>query len=275
MGMTGSSEMTSYSLRRRDGMASVELPDGGLLPLIHIIGIGRNYAEHAAEQGADVPTRPMIFTKNPASVILDGETIVIPPICTDADWTEAALDGDHEQVDYEGELAVIIGRAVRDIDEDDVLGPDGPILGYTCSNDVSARWWQRHGSGGQFCRGKSFDTFCPLGPKVIASAAIGDPQRLRITTRVSGEVLQEDSTASMIFSVSRLVSDLSRATTLLPGTLILTGTPSGVGMARKPARFLRHGDVVEIEIAGIGTLRNTVQGGICDPDRVARAPRGR
>ena len=257
----------SLPLVRRDSLACVKLTNGSHLPLIHIIGIGRNYAEHASEQGAAVPERPMIFTKNPASIIFDRETIEIPPVCTDAGATGCERDGEHEQVDFEGELAVILGKPVRDIQESRVLAPDGPILGYACANDVSARWWQRHGSGGQFCRGKSFDTFCPLGPSVIPARAVPDPQNLQLTTRVSGEIMQSDTTASMIFPIARLIADLSRGTTLLPGTVILTGTPSGVGMARTPPRFLRHADTVEIEIAGIGTLRNPVTGGIHAPAR--------
>lgn len=237
------------NLIRTELGVAVVLGDGGLLPIRHIIGIGRNYAEHASEQGAALPDRPMIFTKNPASAILDGDDIVIHPICRDP-----ATGG--EQVDFEAELAVIIGRAVRDVAEDDALEN---VLGYCCGNDVSARWWQKSGSGGQFCRGKSFDTFCPLGPRVVPAREIDDPQRLRIRCRVSGETMQDDTTASMIFPVRTLIAELSRGMTLLPGTVILTGTPSGVGMARKPPRYLRDGDVVEVEIEGIGVLRNRVK----------------
>ncbi|MBL0920834.1 MAG: fumarylacetoacetate hydrolase family protein [Phycisphaerales bacterium] len=214
------------------------------LPIRHIIGIGRNYAEHAKEQGAKPPDRPMVFTKNPASACLSGDDIVIPRACAD-----------REQVDYEGELAVLIGRPCRDAAEADA---HRFILGYCCANDVSARWWQKEGSGGQFCRGKSFDTFCPVGPRLTPAAEIPDPSRLRLTTRLNGEVVQSASTGEMTFSVPFLVSELSRDTTLLPGTLILTGTPSGVGMARSPQRFLRPGDTVEVEIQGLGVLRNRV-----------------
>jgi 2-keto-4-pentenoate hydratase/2-oxohepta-3-ene-1,7-dioic acid hydratase in catechol pathway len=211
----------------------------------HIIGIGRNYAEHAREQAADVPTRPMVFTKNPYSACLDGEEIVIPDLCRD-----------REQVDFEAELCVIIGRAARDVPEDQAISH---VLGYCCGNDVSARWWQKEGSGGQFCRGKSFDTFCPLGPHVVPVPEIPDPGNLRVSCRVNGTVMQDASTAEMIFPVARLISDLSQGTTLLPGTAILTGTPSGVGMARKPPVYLNHGDVVEVEIERIGVLRNVVR----------------
>jgi len=226
----------------------------GPLPIRHIIGIGRNYADHAKEQAAAVPTRPMIFTKNPASACLHGADIVIPKICQDP-----AFGGD--QVDFEAELCVIIGtgpggRPARDVPEDLALTY---VVGYCCANDVSARWWQKEGSGGQFCRGKSFDTFCPLGPRVIPLSEVPDPQDLKIACRVNGKIMQEASTAEMIFPIANLISDLSRGTTLLPGTAILTGTPSGVGMARKPPVWLQHGDVVEVEIETIGILKNKVR----------------
>jgi 2-keto-4-pentenoate hydratase/2-oxohepta-3-ene-1,7-dioic acid hydratase in catechol pathway len=209
-----------------------------------ILCIGRNYAEHAAEMGSSVPERPLVFMKNPAAVIGDGEPIVIPPICQEPG----------PQVDFEGELAVVIDRDCRDVSPGEALGF---VRGYACANDVSARWWQKEGSGGQFVRGKSFDTFCPLGP-VVPPAAVGDPQSLAIRTRVNGVLMQESTTALMLFTVAELVAELSRGMTLLAGTVILTGTPSGVGAARKPPVFLRHGDVVEVEIERIGTLRNQV-----------------
>ncbi|HMN97661.1 MAG TPA: fumarylacetoacetate hydrolase family protein [Phycisphaerales bacterium] len=217
-----------------------------------ILAIGRNYAEHAREMGASAPEapppHPMVFMKNPAAIIGDGETIIIPRCCADPD------SGGPEQVDYEGELAVIIGRACRDATERSALGFVG---GYAAANDVSARWWQRHGSGGQFCRGKSFDTFCPIGP-VKPAGEVADPSTLRIVVRLGTEVVQEDSTANMLFPVPRLIAELSRGTTLLPGTVILTGTPAGVGSARKPPRWLRAGDVVEVAIEGVGRVRNSV-----------------
>ncbi len=220
----------------------------GPLPIRHIIGIGRNYAEHAREQAADVPTRPMIFTKNPFAACLHGDDIIVPRVCQDP-----ATGGD--QVDFEAELAVIIGTAVRDAPLERALSH---VLGYCCANDVSARWWQKQGSGGQFCRGKSFDTFCPLGPRVVPAAEVADPQKLGVVCRVNGKVMQDDTTANMMFPVAQLIADLSRGTTLLPGTVILTGTPSGVGMARNPPEYLKHGDVVEVEIPPLGVLRNRV-----------------
>jgi 2-keto-4-pentenoate hydratase/2-oxohepta-3-ene-1,7-dioic acid hydratase in catechol pathway len=210
-----------------------------------ILCIGRNYAGHAAEMKSAVDEHPVVFMKNPAAVIGDGEAIVIPSICDHAG----------PQVDYEGELAVIIGREARDVPAREALSF---VSGYAAANDVSARWWQKKGSGGQFVRGKSFDTFCPIGAAAPASAVI-DPQALRIVTRVNGEVMQDASTAGMIFPVARLIAELSRGTTLLAGTVLLTGTPSGVGAARTPPRFLRAGDVVEIEIAGVGRVQNPVR----------------
>ncbi|MDP6479609.1 MAG: fumarylacetoacetate hydrolase family protein [Phycisphaerales bacterium] len=210
-----------------------------------IFCIGRNYAAHAAEMQSVPPERPTVFMKNPASVIGPQDDIVIPPIC-------------HEhgpQVDFEGELAAIIGRDCRDVDESDALNF---VSGWSVANDISARWWQREGSGGQWIRGKSFDTFCPITPPVPTSS-VSDPQNLQLETRLSGEFMQQANTADMIFPVASLIAELSRGTTLLQGTVILTGTPSGVGAACTPARFLREGDIVEVTIEGIGTLCNPVR----------------
>lgn len=212
-----------------------------------IIAIGRNYAEHAAEMKGTVSEKPVVFMKNPASVIGDGEAIIIPRICDEPAGTE--------QVDYEGELAVIVGRDARDVSEKDAMDF---VSGYAIANDVSARWWQKSGSGGQFIRGKSFDTFCPLSPPTPVSK-IPDPQKLRIETRLNGEVMQDASTSSMIFPVRTLIAELSRGLTLLKGTVILTGTPAGVGAARTPPRFLKAGDIVEVSITGLGSLRNPVR----------------
>ena len=217
-----------------------------------ILCIGKNYADHAAElaePGAlKLPERPVLFMKNPASVIGTGEAIELPPVvCTD--------DRDPPLgVDYEGELAVILGCDARDVPEDQAREV---IASVACANDVSQRWWQWHGSGGQWCRGKSFDTFCPLGEPVPISA-ITDLQGLQLTTRLNGEVVQQASTATMIFPVTRLIAELSQGTTLVAGTVILTGTPAGVGAGRKPPRFLRDGDLVEVEISGVGPHSNPV-----------------
>ena len=209
-----------------------------------ILAIGKNYADHAAEMKGDVPERPMLFMKNPAAVISNGDEIRIPPICHEP----------HAQVDYEGELAVIIGRDCRDVPLADALSC---VSHYAVANDVSARWWQKTGSGGQFVRGKSFDTFCPMSDLVPADA-VSDVQSLAIRTTVNGEVRQDANTSLMIFPVATLIAELSRGMTLLKGTVILTGTPAGVGAGFDPPKFLNHGDTVEITIDQIGTLRNPV-----------------
>jgi 2-keto-4-pentenoate hydratase/2-oxohepta-3-ene-1,7-dioic acid hydratase in catechol pathway len=210
-----------------------------------ILAVGRNYADHAAELGAAAPERIMLFLKNPACACGDGVPIVIPPIC----------DDHGPQVDFEGELAVVIGRTCRDVPEREALGA---VRGYAAANDVTARWWQKEGSGGQFCRGKSFDTFCPLGA-VAPAAGIPDPQALRIVTTLNGKVMQDAPTSLMLHPVARIIADLSRGMTLLEGTVILTGTPSGVGAGRSPKVFLQPGDVVEVSIEGVGSVRNPVR----------------
>jgi 2-keto-4-pentenoate hydratase/2-oxohepta-3-ene-1,7-dioic acid hydratase in catechol pathway len=212
-----------------------------------IFGIGKNYADHASEMKGDVPQRPVVFMKNPASVIGHGEPIVISAVCREPE----------EQVDYEGELAVIIKGDCRDVPADQALSC---VAGYAIANDVSARWWQKKGSGGQFIRGKSFDTFCPLSAMVPVDA-VPDPQALRIVTQINGETMQDGHTSQMIFPVRTLIAELSRGMTLPGGSVMLTGTPSGVGFARHPQRFLRNGDVVSISIDGLGTLENPVVAG--------------
>jgi len=209
-----------------------------------IICVGRNYADHASEMGGKPPERPVVFFKNPACITGASADIVLPAICSEGG----------PQVDYEGELAVVIGANARDVSVERALSF---VAGYSVANDVSARWWQNHGAGGQFCRGKSFDTFCPLSEPVPASA-VRDPQALIIHTRVNGETRQNSSTSQMIFSVARLIADLSRGMTLLEGTVILTGSPAGVGHAMRPPSYLRAGDLVEIDIAGVGSLSNRV-----------------
>ena len=209
-----------------------------------IIGIGRNYAKHAAELGNERPDAPLVFHKNPAAVIANGDSIIIPQICAVPD----------HGVDYEGELAVFIGSDCRDVSKSEALTV---VSHYATANDVSHRWWQWEGSGGQFCRGKSFDTFCPIGEPVPAST-ISDPGNLSITTYLNGDVVQDSNTSQMLFSVQDLISELSRGTTLLKGTVILTGTPAGVGAAQDPPRFLKDGDVVEVSITGLESLRNSV-----------------
>ncbi len=203
-----------------------------------IVAIGLNYHAHAIEQNVEPPKAPLIFAKFPTSVIGTGAAIT---------W-DAALTS---QVDYEAELAVIIGRRAREVAEASALEY---VLGYTCGNDVTARDLQ-YGDR-QWVRGKSLDTFCPLGPWMVTRDEIPDPQALRIGATVSGEVLQDGHTRDMIFSVAQIIAHASRAFTLEPGDVIMTGTPSGVGVWREPKRFLRDGEVVEVEIEGIGVLRN-------------------
>jgi len=210
-----------------------------------ILCIGKNYSDHAAEMGGKAPEALVMFMKNPASVCGDGDSIVIPPIC----------DEHGPQVDYEGELALIVGRDCRDVPEQDA---HSVLAGYAAANDVTARWWQREGGGGQFCRGKGFDTFCPIGAMVPASA-VRDPQSLRVVTRLNGTLMQDSSTSLMLHPVDRIISELSRGTTLLAGSVILTGTPAGVGFGRNPKVFMQAGDVVEVEIEGVGRVRNPVK----------------
>jgi 2-keto-4-pentenoate hydratase/2-oxohepta-3-ene-1,7-dioic acid hydratase in catechol pathway len=208
-----------------------------------ILCIGLNYRQHAAETNAPLPKYPVLFVKNPASVQNPGDPIALPRFLRS------------DRVDYECELAVVIGRACRNVSRETALEY---VLGYTCANDVSARDWQKEGGGSQWCRGKSFDTFAPLGPCLVTADELPNPQTLGIRTIVSGETLQDCNTSDMLFDVATIIEFLSGSTTLLPGTVILTGTPHGVGMARQPARFLQPGDTVTIEIDGIGALTNPV-----------------
>jgi 2-keto-4-pentenoate hydratase/2-oxohepta-3-ene-1,7-dioic acid hydratase in catechol pathway len=203
-----------------------------------VVAIGRNYREHAAEEGVDPPTAPLIFAKWPSSVVGPG---------ADIRW-DPALTG---QVDYEAELGVVIGRPARNVNEGDAFDY---VLGYTCVDDVSARDLQF--GDGQWVRGKSLDTFCPMGPWIVTTDEIADPQALGIRCIVGDEVLQASNTSQMYFSVAEIVSYCSRSFTLEPGDVIATGTPSGVGAFRKPPRFLRDGDRVTVEIEGIGSLEN-------------------
>ena len=210
-----------------------------------IIAIGRNYADHAAEMGTKTDERPMVFMKNPASVCRNHDVIVIPRVCREGG----------PQVDYEGELAFEIARDCRDVPEAEAMSV---IAGYRVANDVSARWWQKTGSGGQFCRGKSFDTFCPM-TDLVPAGAVADPQNLDIETILNGQTVQKANTRLMVFPIKYLVTELSRGTTLLAGTIVLTGTPAGVGAGRNPPLFLKDGDTVEVKIAQVGHLVNKVR----------------
>lgn len=216
---------------------------GGGLPIERpgkIICVGLNYRDHAAESQMELPERPMLFAKWQTSLIGPGEPIVLPAIS--------------EEVDFEAELGVVIGRGGRGIAEDDALEF---VSGYLCVNDVSARDVQM--GDGQWTRGKSFDTFCPVGPQLTPAAEVDDPQRLRIRCLVNGEAMQDASTADMVFSVAEVIAFVSEAITLEPGDLIATGTPPGVGFARPEPVFLADGDEVTVEVEGLGSLTNPVR----------------
>jgi len=205
--------------------------------------VGLNYKAHAEESGSELPKHPMIFMKAPTAAQNPGSPIVLPRFLKS------------EKVDFEGELGVVIGQPCKNVSREEALSH---VLGYVCANDVSARDWQKEKGGGQFCRGKTFDTFCPTGPCLVTTDEIPDPSKLTLRTTINGELMQESRTDDLIFDVPTLIEFLSGSTTLLPGTLILTGTPSGVGAARNPPRFLKAGDQVTVEIGGIGELVNPV-----------------
>ena len=209
-----------------------------------IIGIGLNYRFHAEETKSAIPEHPIVFMKLPGAVQNPGDPILLP----------RQLRSD--RVDYEAELAVVIGKTARNVRREQALDH---VLGYTCGNDVSARDWQMVRQKKQWARGKSFDTFCPLGPYLVTKDEIPDPNDLRIRSILNGKVMQDSSTSDMLFSVAQIVSDLSCSMTLLPGTVIMTGTPEGVGFVRKPPVFLRHGDVFTIDIERLGVLTNPVE----------------
>ena len=208
-----------------------------------IYAIGLNYREHATEMNSERPEYPVVFMKS-VTAVLDPESPIVLPRHMHSD-----------QVDYECELAVVIGKTCKNVAAKDALDY---VLGYTCANDVSARDWQNFHGGGQWTKGKSFDTFCPLGPILVTADRIPNPQILPIRTILNTEIRQESFTGDMIFTVAELIEFLSGSTTLLPGTVILTGTPPGVGIAANPPRFLKPGDEVGVEISGIGMLRNPV-----------------
>jgi 2-keto-4-pentenoate hydratase/2-oxohepta-3-ene-1,7-dioic acid hydratase in catechol pathway len=209
-----------------------------------ILCIGLNYRQHALESGMSVPEHPVLFLKAPSSVQHPGEPILLPRHLSS------------EEVDYECELAVVIGRTCKNATRENALDY---VLGYTCANDVSARDWQIKKGGSQWCRGKTFDTFCPLGPCLVTRDEIPNPNALAIQTRLNGRLVQDWNTSDMIFDVPALIAFLSGSTTLWPGTVILTGTPQGVGMAQNPPLWLRDGDEVSIGIESIGTLINPVK----------------
>ncbi|KAK3322655.1 hypothetical protein B0H66DRAFT_554890 [Apodospora peruviana] len=213
------------------------------IPLVVCIGL--NYQKHATEANLRVPPYPVVFTKPADALAGPYDSISIHP---DA----------QPMLDYEGELTVVIGKDAKNVSEADALSY---IFGYTVGNDVSARNFQLPDtSGGQFCYAKSFDNFAPIGPVIVSADLVSDPQQLHLVTKVNGEVRQETETSDMIFSVAKIISHLSRGTTLRKGTIIQTGTPSGVGLFIEPqgAGFLKDGDVVEVSIDGIGAIRNKI-----------------
>jgi 2-keto-4-pentenoate hydratase/2-oxohepta-3-ene-1,7-dioic acid hydratase in catechol pathway len=239
----------SDSLRRASKAATAGRPlDSSsvrLLPPVprpeKIICIGLNYADHAKETGKEAPPEPVVFNKFFTALRAAGEPIVLPRLTN--------------KVDYEAELVAVIGIGGRHISQDKALTH---VAGYTCGNDVSARDWQAHKPGGQWLLGKSFDSFAPLGPALVTADEVGNAGDLRISLRINGRTMQDSRTSQLIFGIAQLVSYVSGVCTLSPGDLIFTGTPSGVGFARKPPVYLQPGDTVEVEIENIGILKNPV-----------------
>jgi 2-keto-4-pentenoate hydratase/2-oxohepta-3-ene-1,7-dioic acid hydratase in catechol pathway len=206
-----------------------------------VICVGLNYADHARETGKEAPPEPVIFNKFPTAVAPHGGEIVLPKLS--------------REVDYEAELVVVIGRGGRHIAREEAMDH---VAGYCCGHDVSARDWQLRKAGGQWLLGKSFDGFAPFGPELVTADEVGDASNLRIQLRINGRTMQDSTTAQLIFPVAELVAYVSGVCTLAPGDVIFTGTPPGVGAARKPPVFLQPGDTVEVEIERIGVLLNRV-----------------
>jgi 2-keto-4-pentenoate hydratase/2-oxohepta-3-ene-1,7-dioic acid hydratase in catechol pathway len=232
----GSFEVSETRLPVRQRMAPVNPP--------LIIGIAQNYRAHALEMGGSLPEKPVYFIKMPGTLVGPDDPIRLP----------RHLRSD--KVDFEAELAVVIGKTCSNVSPENALDH---VLGYTAANDVSARDWQKEWGGGQFCRGKGFDTFCPLGPHIVTPDEIPDPGNLSIRGYLNGELMQDGHTSDLIFTVPELIAFLSGSTTLPAGTVILTGTPSGVGAARTPPVYLQPGDSYTVEIESIGRLTNPVE----------------
>lgn len=204
-----------------------------------ILCIGLNYRDHAIETGAQIPTEPIVFCKMPCAMIGPDEPIMLPKVS--------------QEVDYEAEMVVVLGKTLKNVTPEQAKAG---IFGYSVGHDVSARDWQKGKPGKQWFLGKSFDTFAPLGPAIVTADSVPDPGNLRVKCTINGEVLQDSSTKELIFQPAELVSYISQVMTLNAGDVIYTGTPPGVGMARTPTRFLKNGDIVEIEIENLGVLRN-------------------
>jgi 2-keto-4-pentenoate hydratase/2-oxohepta-3-ene-1,7-dioic acid hydratase in catechol pathway len=228
--------MTTAGSTDQAGLAQGNLPIA--LPS-KVVCVGLNYRDHATEAGLEAPTTPLLFAKWPNTLIGPGDEILVP---------------DGVETDYEAELAVVVGRRASRVAEAQALDY---VAGYMCANDVTARDLQF--ADGQWVRGKSLDTFCPVGPTVVAPDQVGDPQDLSIKLLLNGRVMQDSSTAHMIFGVAEIISFVSRTATLEAGDIILTGTPAGVGVFRNPRVGLREGDEISVEIERIGTLTNRVR----------------
>lgn len=201
--------------------------------------IGLNYRDHALETGAEIPSEPVVFSKFNTAIVGHGEAIELPSISS--------------RVDYEAELVVVIGKEAKNLSADEAMDA---VFGYTCGHDVSARDWQKGRPGGQWLLGKTFDTFAPIGPCVVSKSQIADPGDLRVRMELNGEMVQDSTTAQLIFDIPTIFAHLSKFVTLKPGDLIFTGTPPGVGDAKDPPVYLQPGDRCSVIVDGIGTLTN-------------------
>lgn len=232
-------------LLQADGLPRVDRHGVTFLPPVDdprkIICIGLNYRDHALEQGAPIPKEPVVFSKFPTALLGHEQPIRLPAVS--------------QEVDFEAELVAVVGKAGRDLTPEQARFH---VAGYMVGHDVSARDWQKKKDGKQWLLGKSFDTFAPTGPWFVTADEVPDPQALPIRLRLNGQVMQESNTSQLIFSVPFLLHYVSQVCTLEPGDLLFTGTPAGVGFARQPPIFLKAGDVVEVEIEGLGVLRNPV-----------------
>ncbi|XP_041089748.1 fumarylacetoacetate hydrolase domain-containing protein 2A isoform X1 [Polyodon spathula] len=241
----GESALDTAQRALSSGQHLVPLSEASLLSPItgpdKVICVGMNYVDHCLEQGVPIPSEPIIFSKYPSAIAGPCDDIIHPTQTKELDW--------------EVELAFVIGKTGKHIKEEEALGH---VAGFTVAHDVSARDWQMKRNGKQWLLGKTFDTFCPLGPAIVTAGALSDPHNLGIRCRVNGGVVQDSSTNQMVFKTEALVSWVSQFVTLYPGDVFLTGTPPGVGVFRKPPVFLKKGDVVECEIDEIGLIRNTV-----------------
>ncbi|MFO0955940.1 MAG: fumarylacetoacetate hydrolase family protein [Isosphaeraceae bacterium] len=244
----GRGGLEAASAAVRTGTVGFDLDTARLLPPItapgKIICLGLNYRDHAIESGATPPEEPVLFSKFASALNGHKGVIVLPAVS--------------QQVDYEAELVVVIGHRGKDIPKERALEYVG---GYMCGNDVSARDWQLGKPGKQWLAGKTFDTFAPVGPFLVDASEVPDPHSLPISLRLNGQTMQESNTSQLIFKIDETIAYISKIVTLEPGDLIFTGTPSGVGMARKPPVFLKPGDTTEVEIGGLGILRNSVIAG--------------